>query len=427
MIAALLLATLGTGPSAEPAHPFSISRLEFEARDDGLWMGWWIQSRTIMEEPEVAFEGEDLWNMAPQEAAEAWPRIGPYLEAGFTLRVDGEAWQPRFADYTLEEQGATLYVEAFLPRPTRPQSLEVRLDHFFDGANPEHTVSMVVSGLTKEPERWFLMWGKREARFPIPPDPKAPPPPPPFQTYFAKGRDHVLGGVDHVAFLAALLFGVAGLRSLLAAVTAFTLSHSITLALGAFDIVRFPQAWVEPGIAFSISGALWWHLYRGPAQAHAWRLAFLFGFLHGSSFATQLQGLQEDQVTIKLLGFNLGVELGQILFVVPVVLAARAAARLLGPERIAAGRQSAGLLLGGLALVLFGRALDSYSHRTEDLPGLGFLPEAFAALPGTLLLAIVLAIWARRRMDPQERPLAPQVGGSLALAALYLTGTWLGS
>ena len=53
--------------------------------------------------------------------------------------------------------------------------------------------------------------------------------------------------------------------------------------------------------------------------------------------------------------------------------------------------------------------------------------EAFAALPGTLLLAIVLAIWARRRMDPQERPLAPQVGGSLALAALYLTGTWLGS
>ena len=79
------------------------------------------------------------------------------------------------------------------------------------------------------------------------------------------------------------------------------------------------------------------------------------------------------------------------------------------------------------SLVLFGRALDSYSHRTEDLPGLGFLPEAFAALPDTLLLAIVLAIWARRRMDPQERPLAPQVGGSLALAALYLTGTWLGS
>lgn len=424
MLATLLLVMGMTAGSeaSEPPHPFSISRLEFEARPDGLHLTWWIQSRTIMEEPEVAFVGEDLWNMAPAEAADAWPRIRPYLEAGFTLRVDGEIWQPSFEEFTLEENGATFFVESFLTTESRPQSLELRLDHFFDGANPEHTVDMEVRGFAPETERWFLLWGKREAQFPIPRDPNAPPPPSVFSSYFAKGRDHVLGGMDHVAFLAALLFGVLGLRALLAAVTAFTISHSITLALGALEIVRLPLAWVEPGIAFSISAALWWHLAKGPVAARAWRLAFLFGFLHGSSFATQLRELAEDEVFEKLLAFNLGVELGQILFVLPVVLAARATARLLGPERVEAGRHSAALLLGGLALVLFGQALDSYTRLRSDL-----LPEPLRPLLGALALAAALALLARQHRDPLGRPIVPQIGGSLGLAALYLTGTWLGS
>lgn len=424
MLATLLLVAGTTVASEAPEapHPFSISRLEFDAEDDGLKLAWWIQSRTIMEETEVAFVGEDLWNMAPAEAAEAWPRIRPYLEAGFTLRVDGELWQPSFEEFTLEEQGATFYVEAYLVTEARPRSLEVRLDHFFDGANPEHTVDMEVRGFADEPERWFLMWGKREAQFPIPRDPNAPEPPSVFVQYFAKGRDHVLGGMDHVAFLAALLFGVAGLRALLAAVTAFTVSHSITLALGALDILRLPLAWVEPGIAFSISAALWWHLAKGPASARAWRVAFLFGLLHGSSFATQLRNLAEGEVAEKLLAFNLGVEFGQLLFVVPVVLAARAAARLLGAEHLASGRHSAALLLGGLAMVLFGQALDSYTNLRTDA-----LPEALRPVIGAFALAALLAAWAWKRRDPEGRPMAPQVAGSLGLAALYLTGTWLGS
>ncbi|MCH2100860.1 MAG: HupE/UreJ family protein [Planctomycetes bacterium] len=424
MFATLLLIT-GTSATSEPIevpHPFSISRLEFDSEEDGLKLAWWIQSRTIMEEPDVAFVGEDLWNMTLAEAADAWPRLRPYLEGGFTLRVDGESWQPRFEEFMLEEQGATLYVEAFLPTEQRPQSLEVRVDHFFDGGNPDHTVDMEVRGFATETERWFLLWSKREAQFPILRDPNAPSPPSTFSQYFTKGRDHVLGGMDHVAFLAALLFGVAGLRTLLAAVTAFTVSHSITLALGALDILRLPLAWVEPGIALSISVALWLHLARSPVNARAWRVAFLFGLLHGSSFATQLRNLAEGEVTEKLLAFNLGVEVGQLFFVVPIVLAARAAARLLGPERMDIGRHSAALLLGGLALVLFGQALDSYTFLRTEL-----LPESLRPILGALALAATLAAWARHRHDPQGRPLSPQVGSSLSLAALYLAGTWLGS
>jgi hypothetical protein len=431
MLAAILLALTSLG-HADPAlhgsgdastvHPNSISQLVFDIREDGVQLDWFIQSRTLMEEPEVEFEGVDLWAMAPAEAASAWPTMRPYLEAGFTLRVNGEAWVPRFEDFSLESNGMTLKVSSFLPTSGKAQALEVRLDHFFDGANPEHLVDLQVFGYDDEPQRWFIMFHKREASFPLPVDPDAAPPPTPFSTYFARGRDHVLGGVDHLAFLAALLFGVAGLGGLLAAITAFTLSHSITLALGALDIWRLQPAWVEPGIALSISIALWWHWYRGPVRAHAWRLAFLFGFLHGSSFATQLLDLREDEILPKLLGFNLGVELGQLLFVVPVVLIARASARLLGETRQQTGRDSAALLLAAFALVLFGGALDRYTPLR-----VAALPEALAPVPGALALALVLAIWAARRMDASGRPLLPQIGGSLALAGLYSVGTWLGS
>jgi hypothetical protein len=431
MLAATLLALMPLGSvdssSTEPgetarAHPNSISQLIFEVREDGVQLDWFIQSRTLMEEPEVEFLGEDLWAMAPAEAAAAWPAIRPYLEAGFTLRVDGEAWIPTFEEFSLESNGMTFKVSSFLPTTAKAKTLEVRIDHFYDGANPEHLVDLKVLGYDDEPQRWFMMFHKREASFPLPVDPDAAPPPATFSTYFARGRDHVLGGVDHLAFLAALLFGVAGLAGLLAAITAFTLSHSITLALGAFDIWRLQPAWVEPGIALSISIALWWHWYRGPVRAHAWRLAFLFGFLHGSSFATQLLDLREDEVLPKLLGFNLGVELGQLLFVIPVVLLARACARLLGTQGRQTGRDSAALLLAAFALVLFGGALDRYTELR--IPA---LPEALAPLPGALVLTAALAVWAIRRRDAQGRPLLPQIGGSLALAGLYSVGTWLGS
>lgn len=431
MLAATLLALTALGPAdhassgtdeASASHPNSISQLVFEVRDDGVQLEWFIQSRTLMEEPDAEFEGEDLWAMAPAEASAAWPSIRPYLEAGFTLRVNGEAWIPSFEDFSLESNGMTFKVSSFLPTTGKAKTLEVRLDHFFDGANPEHLVDLQVLGYGEEPQRWFMMFHKREASFPLPVDPDAAPPQSPFSSYFSRGRDHVLGGVDHLAFLAALLFGVARLGGLLAAITAFTLSHSISLALGALDIWRLQPAWVEPGIALSISIALWWHWYRGPTRAHAWRLAFLFGFLHGSSFATQLLDLREDEVLPKLLGFNLGVEFGQLLFVVPVVLLARASARLLGEKRRQTGRDSAALLLAAFALVLFGQALDRYTGLRVSA-----LPDALAALPGALALALALAAWAARRMDALGRPLLPQIGGSLALAGLYSVGTWLGS
>ena len=106
----------------------------------------------------------------------------------------------------------------------------------------------------------------------------------------------------------------------------FTLGHSITLALAALDVVRPPASIIEPLIALSIALAAV-EAFSGKLRAHRWKIATGFGFIHGFGFATALSHLDlglRGKVTA-LFGFNLGVELGQIvivLLVAPVVMLA---------------------------------------------------------------------------------------------------------
>jgi hydrogenase/urease accessory protein HupE len=155
--------------------------------------------------------------------------------------------------------------------------------------------------------------------------------------YLRLGIAHILGGPDHLAFVLGLLLLVETWRSLVSTVTAFTLAHSLTLALAVLGVVRVPPAPVEALIALSIL-LLAVELTR-PARATAsfarrfpWVLAFLFGLLHGLGFAGALTeiGLPAGQIPLALVSFNLGVEAGQLLFVatvVPLVVAARRVGR----------------------------------------------------------------------------------------------------
>jgi hydrogenase/urease accessory protein HupE len=160
-------------------------------------------------------------------------------------------------------------------------------------------------------------------------------------TYLKLGVEHILLGFDHLLFVLALLLVSDGTRRLVATVTAFTAAHSITLALAALDVVRVPQAPVEAVIALSIvfvaaevvrarGGA------AGLTARSPWIVAFLFGLLHGLGFAGALSeiGLPQGQVPLALLLFNLGVETGQLLFVVTILayLAFARRARLAPPR-----------------------------------------------------------------------------------------------
>ncbi len=147
-----------------------------------------------------------------------------------------------------------------------------------------------------------------------------------ISTYTWLGITHILMGVDHLLFVFALLLIVNGKRRLLWTITAFTLAHSLTLAGATLGFVNVPQQPVEAVIALSILFLAIEIVHnkqgrKGAAARWPWLVAFVFGLLHGFGFAGALAevGLPEQAIPLALVFFNVGVELGQLLFVATVL------------------------------------------------------------------------------------------------------------
>lgn len=143
--------------------------------------------------------------------------------------------------------------------------------------------------------------------------------------YTRLGFEHILEGVDHLLFVFGLLLLVGGGWRLVKTITAFTVAHSITLALATFGIVNVPPRPVEAAIALSIVflAVEIIHAARGRSgltKIYPWIVAFGFGLLHGLGFAGALAdiGLPPTEIPQALLFFNIGVELGQLAFVAAV-------------------------------------------------------------------------------------------------------------
>jgi hydrogenase/urease accessory protein HupE len=146
------------------------------------------------------------------------------------------------------------------------------------------------------------------------------------RTYTVLGVEHILLGFDHLLFVLALLLLVDGTRRLVWSITAFTLAHSITLAAATLGVLHVPGPPVEATIALSIvfvAGEIVRARQgqRGLTQRNPWVVAFAFGLLHGLGFAGALAevGLPEGQIPTALLFFNVGVEIGQLLFIAAVL------------------------------------------------------------------------------------------------------------
>ena len=157
-------------------------------------------------------------------------------------------------------------------------------------------------------------------------------------TYVKLGATHILGGYDHLLFLGLLVLLLQKPRSILLAETAFALSHGVTFSLTALGIVRVPPAPAEACIAVSLVllAAECSHPSRLRASRRPWRgaaMALVFGAVHGFGFAGALReaGLPEKQVTAALAGFGMGVELGQVGFVLTLLLLLASARRVARP------------------------------------------------------------------------------------------------
>jgi hypothetical protein len=143
------------------------------------------------------------------------------------------------------------------------------------------------------------------------------------------GVEHILTGWDHLLFLLGLIIVGGSVRSLVGVVSAFTVAHSITLALAATGVFAPSPRLVEPAIALSIAYVGVENFFVQDASRR-WRITFPFGLIHGFGFAGALReiGLPHGQVPVALVSFNLGVELGQLgvlAVALPLVMTARRA------------------------------------------------------------------------------------------------------
>ncbi len=147
-----------------------------------------------------------------------------------------------------------------------------------------------------------------------------------LRSYIAMGFQHILTGPDHLLFVLGLILLIVALRPLVKTITAFTVGHSVTLSIAALGFVNIPSALIEILIAGSVL-LLAVELSRpgdspGRLQQRPWIMAFGFGLLHGMGFAGALSevGLPNDEIPLALFSFNVGIELGQLGFVLVVLV-----------------------------------------------------------------------------------------------------------
>jgi hydrogenase/urease accessory protein HupE len=253
----------------------------------------------------VPAQGDDL-RLAidvrfPQGTVEITPRRGQYLDGAHVSR-----WRIE------REQGLVGTTVEIVGRAASVTDVLARLERR-DGTSQVETFPPGRAAFTIEPSLGLTQTGV---------------------TYFMLGVEHILAGVDHLLFVLSLLLIVRGFKRIAITVTAFTVAHSLTLAAATLGFVDVPGPPVEAAIALSIvfvASEVVRGLRNKPGlTAHApWVVAFAFGLLHGFGFAGALAevGLPQKAIPLALFTFNVGVEIGQLLFVVAMLAAGALLAR----------------------------------------------------------------------------------------------------
>ncbi|HMO65192.1 MAG TPA: HupE/UreJ family protein, partial [Verrucomicrobiota bacterium] len=299
---------------------------------------------------------EDLaitWGEVKARRAE----IETYAAAHLRVALDGGPAAPGFEELLVDRlaNGAYAVLRFTLPAAREPETVTLEYSAVFD-LNPLHR------GLFRITHRGEMHQGvfhpldaRREVRLDTPEPWRE------FAEFLREGVWHIWIGYDHILFLVALLLPAVlrraagrweavpsfrpALWNVVKVVTAFTVAHSVTLSLAALELVRLPGRPVEAVIALSVALAAANNL-RPAVTERGWALAFGFGLIHGFGFASVLAdlGLHPGSLARALVGFNLGVELGQ-LAIVAVFFPAAYALRRTAFYRLAC-------LRGGSVLVL---------------------------------------------------------------------------
>jgi hypothetical protein len=265
----------------------------------------------------------------PQIAAH-YHGITSYVLSHLQFALDGHLVAPQFASDPPEMEelsdGAYLKLKFALECPQAPQKLEIGYHLFFETNSLHRGLVRVEVGGKTQIAAFSPRHSAETFQFSMPSGGRQ------FLAFVREGVWHIWTGYDHILFLLALLLPSVLQReggqwrevrawrpaffNVLKIVSAFTLAHSLTLSLAALGIVRLPSRFTESAIALSVILAAannLWPLVR----ERGWMVAFGFGLIHGFGFATALSdlGMTSGSLAITLVGFNAGVELGQLAIV----------------------------------------------------------------------------------------------------------------
>jgi hypothetical protein len=325
---ALAVLVLAAGPAA--AHGVGMSQIQLRidgTRIEGKWDLNLRDARLALGlDPQLA--GEAGW----RDLRGHEPALRALLARSLALASDGRACpvEVTAAPIGWDAQYSTVRLHLGSTCPSAPRRLGMRCDLLFD-LDPGHRAYFSVEDARVTSVGVFRA-GLRAVTIDV------------HQFHFWEvvaefirdGVGHIWTGPDHMLFLVALLLPAAlvgkrgdwtprvGLwataREVAKVVTAFTVAHSLTLALAFFGAVRIPSQWVEVGIAFSVFAAAWNNL-RPFLPGRAWVMALAFGLVHGLGFAGTLSNLSlpRNASGLALAAFNIGVELGQLAIVAGVL------------------------------------------------------------------------------------------------------------
>jgi hydrogenase/urease accessory protein HupE len=322
---AFLLVILAASPAR--AHEVGLSRGEYAAAGASVTAQLTFARRDVLTLV-AGLDADHDGTLTAAEIAESRDAINGALVGRIKVRGDGAACPGALDDAKLaEEDGVTLRATYRCPANVGSVEIEIglledlpfghrHLAHFAGASGPSDAV---------------LFQRNRSFSFQSTPGQASSEPPKASYrgklSFFPMGVEHILTGYDHLVFLLGLVIVGGRLRSLLMVVTAFTLAHSITLALAALGVWAPSPRIVEPAIALSIAYVGVENFFVKNAEKR-WRITFPFGLIHGFGFAGALQevAMPRADVPYALVLFNVGVEAGQLAvlaLVLPLIYLAR--------------------------------------------------------------------------------------------------------
>ena len=329
-IAPYFIGVLGLWVANACAHPVAQGSMEITTGSGYLQVVATVST-------EEAFVAEALAAKTGATTLEAvWQRHGTYLLDHLVVEADGQRLTGKVESFAAvpatEHVRYDLRYQISLRMPRSITLKQNVLNEFtFAPGNPWEAAYIVKIPQARPPQEGTLFTSREPLTFSFDPEgTTSEAGGSNFSTFFAflrHGVRHILGGYDHLLFVAGLILAVVTIWDLVKVVTAFTLAHTITLTLAVLDVVRVPNRIVEPMIAASIVFVACQNLIA-PTQARGrlrLAIAFAFGLFHGLGFAggllSAMEGMRTTMVATAIVAFSLGVELGHQVVALPLFAA----------------------------------------------------------------------------------------------------------